>query len=77
MNRDLLEKPFPKEIIRESCKNMAFSVVVEMNMGQVLQQVKLSVDDPEKIFLANRVDGELIAPMDIRNILRVIEGKGV
>ncbi|MBC2714243.1 MAG: 2-oxoacid:acceptor oxidoreductase subunit alpha [Desulfobacteraceae bacterium] len=69
--------PFPCEIVREVCKNVKFTVVVEMNMGQVLQQVKLAVDMPEKIFLANRIDGELITPTDIRNILRVIQGKGV
>ncbi|MCD6584553.1 MAG: 2-oxoacid:acceptor oxidoreductase subunit alpha [Desulfobacteraceae bacterium] len=69
--------PFPVDIVREVCKEIKFTVVVEMNMGQVLQQVRLAVDAPEKIFLANRIDGELITPTDIRNILRVIQGKGV
>ena len=69
--------PFPCDIVREACMNVKFTVVVEMNMGQVLQQVRLAVDAPEKIFLANRIDGELITPTDIRNILRVIQGKGV
>ncbi len=69
--------PFPGEIIREACRNVKFTIVVEMNMGQVLEQVRLSVDTPEKIFLANRIDGELITPTDIRNIKRVIQGKGI
>ena len=69
--------PFPSDIVREVCKEVKITVVVEMNMGQVLQQVRLAVDAPEKIFLANRIDGELITPTDIRNILRVIQGKGV
>lgn len=69
--------PFPKEIVNEACKQVKFAIVVEMNMGQMLQQVRLSVDHPEKIFLANRIDGELITPTDIRNIMRVIDGKGV
>ena len=69
--------PFPKEIVNEACKQVKFAIVVEMNMGQMLQQVRLSVDKPEKIFLANRIDGELITPTDIRNIMRVIDGKGV
>lgn len=69
--------PFPADIVREACREVKFSIVVEMNMGQVLQQVRLAVDDPGKIFLANRIDGELITPSDIRNILRVIQGKGV
>ena len=46
-------------------------------MGQVLQSVKASVERPEQVFLANRVDGVLITPVDIRNILRLIQGKGV
>jgi 2-oxoglutarate ferredoxin oxidoreductase subunit alpha len=69
--------PFPSEIVREKCKNARCVIVVEMNMGQVLQQVKTAVDNPEKVFLANRIDGVLINPTDIRNIMRLIQGKGV
>ena len=52
-------------------------VVVELNMGQVMQEVKRAVDFPERVFLANRIDGVFITPMDIRKILRLIQGKGV
>ena len=69
--------PFPADIVREKCKNARCVIVVEMNMGQVLQQVKTAVDNPEKVFLANRIDGVLINPTDIRNIIRLIQGKGV
>ncbi len=69
--------PFPEHIVREKCETAQNVVVVEMNMGQVLQLVKQAVDDPDKVFLANRVDGGLITPTDIRNILRLIQGKGV
>ena len=69
--------PFPERIVREKCAGAGRVVVVEMNMGQVLQAVKSAVGEPEKVFLANRVDGELINPTDIRNILRLIWGKGV
>ena len=69
--------PFPEKIVREKCADAAYVVVVEMNMGQILQAVKSAVDEPDKVFLANRVDGELITPTDIRNILRLIWGKGV
>jgi 2-oxoglutarate ferredoxin oxidoreductase subunit alpha len=48
-----------------------------MNMGQVLQSVRESVEKPERVFLSNRVDGVMISPVDIRNILRLIQGKGV
>jgi 2-oxoglutarate ferredoxin oxidoreductase subunit alpha len=69
--------PFPNEIVREKCSKAKYVVVVEMNMGQVLQAVKLAVDKPERVFLANRIDGKFITPTDIRNILRLIQGKGV
>jgi 2-oxoglutarate ferredoxin oxidoreductase subunit alpha len=64
-------------MVREKCKNARFVVVVELNMGQVLRSVKAAVDDPQKVYLANRVDGQLITDRDIRNILRIIMGKGV
>ncbi|MFC1895441.1 2-oxoacid:acceptor oxidoreductase subunit alpha [Thermodesulfobacteriota bacterium] len=69
--------PFPRSVVREKCANARYIVVVEMNMGQVLGEVKQSVDDPERVFLANRTDGVFIKPTDILNILRVIQRKGV
>ena len=69
--------PFPDHIVRERCRRAQTIVVVEMNMGQILQQVKLAVDRPERVFLANRMDGVFINPTDIRNILRLIQGRGI
>ena len=69
--------PFPKDIVREKCANAKSVVVVEQNMGQILQAVKLAVDQPDKVFLANRIDGVFITPSDILNLLRLIQGKGV
>jgi 2-oxoglutarate ferredoxin oxidoreductase subunit alpha len=69
--------PFPKELVREKCSGARFVIVVEMNMGQVLQHVKNAVDNPANVFLANRIDGELITPTDIKTLLRVIQGEGV
>jgi len=46
-------------------------------MGQVVTQVKSAVDNPNNVFLANRIDGQLISPTDIKTILRMIQGKGV
>jgi 2-oxoglutarate ferredoxin oxidoreductase subunit alpha len=69
--------PFPKDIVRDRCARAKSIVVVEQNMGQIMQAVKLAVDQPDKVFLANRIDGVFIAPSDIMNVLRLIEGKGV
>jgi 2-oxoglutarate ferredoxin oxidoreductase subunit alpha len=69
--------PFPADIIREKCQHAKSVIVVELNMGQILTSVKLAVDEPQKVFLANRIDGVFITPADILNILRLIQGKGV
>ncbi len=69
--------PFPHELVRRKCADAKAVVVVEMNMGQIMQAVKLSLPRPERVFLANRIDGNFITPGDIMNILRIIQGKGV
>jgi 2-oxoglutarate ferredoxin oxidoreductase subunit alpha len=69
--------PFPAAVVRDKCARARSVVVVEMNTGQVMREVKAAVKDPENVFLANRIDGTLITPTDIRNILRLIQGRGV
>jgi 2-oxoglutarate ferredoxin oxidoreductase subunit alpha len=69
--------PFPETLVRKKCAGANHVVVVELNMGQVVHEVKKAVDHPQRVFLANRVDGEFITPTDIKNILRLIQGRGV
>jgi 2-oxoglutarate/2-oxoacid ferredoxin oxidoreductase subunit alpha len=69
--------PFPADVVRSRCADARFVLVVELNMGQVFQEVKKAVSNPQKVFLANKIDGTFITPTDIRNILRLIQGKGV
>jgi 2-oxoglutarate ferredoxin oxidoreductase subunit alpha len=69
--------PFPSEVVREKCANAKAVMVVEMNMGQLIAQVKNSVNNPDNVFLANRVDNQLISPADIKALLRMIMGRGI
>ncbi|TKB11142.1 2-oxoacid:acceptor oxidoreductase subunit alpha [Desulforhopalus sp. IMCC35007] len=69
--------PFPSEVIREKCARARAVLVVEMNMGQVMAQVKAAVEKPKRVFLANRFDGKLITPHDIKSLLRMVQGRGV
>jgi 2-oxoglutarate/2-oxoacid ferredoxin oxidoreductase subunit alpha len=69
--------PFPADIVRECAAKARFVGVVEMNMGQLIQSVKLAVDEPDNVFLINRFDGELISDADIKKTLRIITGRGV
>ncbi len=69
--------PFPGDVVRTRCARARAVVVVEMNMGQMVPWVKLAVERPDRVFLANRIDGVFITPADIHNILRIIQGRGV
>ncbi|MFZ1986978.1 MAG: 2-oxoacid:acceptor oxidoreductase subunit alpha [Desulfatitalea sp.] len=69
--------PFPAEIVRARCARARYVVVVEMNMGQICQMVRAAVARTEAVFLANRIDGVLITPSDIKTQLRLISGQGV
>jgi len=40
--------PFPADTVRERCTQAKSVVVVEMNMGQILLEVRKALDDPEK-----------------------------
>ena len=68
--------PFPDRVVREALDSVNQAIVVEMNMGQVFEQVRRVARRPERTFLANRIDGRIITPSNIRGVLRVISGKG-
>ena len=70
--------PFPAELVRDRTEGARNVYVVEMNMGHIMAQVRQAAWKPDRVFLVNRVDGQLITPTDIGKVMRVIEGrKGV
>lgn len=69
--------PFPEALVRAKTAQAKKVVVVEMNMGQLVPSVKASVSDPDRVFLANRIDGLPITPADVESFVRVIDGKGI
>ncbi len=68
--------PFPAQMVREKTKNAKNIFVVEMNMGQVKEQVMRAVNNPNRVFLVNRMDGLLVTPKDIGAVMRTVEGRG-
>ena len=68
--------PFPVDAVRKRCASPDYVIVVEMNMGQILHEVRKVADNPNKVLLANQINGSFIAPADILNIMRIIQGKG-
>ena len=68
--------PFPAELVRDRTEGARNVYVVEMNMGHIMAQVRQAAWKPDRVFLVNRVDGQLITPTDIGKVMRVIEGRG-
>ena len=68
--------PFPAQVVKEKTAHARNVFVVEMNMGQVTEQVKHAVVHPDRVFLVNRLDGMLVTPTDIGKVMRIIEGRG-
>ena len=68
--------PFPARLVEEKCAAVTHIGVVEMNMGQITQEVRKAVTHPERVFLINRLDGIFITPQDIKKHLRLIQGRG-
>jgi 2-oxoglutarate ferredoxin oxidoreductase subunit alpha len=69
--------PFPAELVRECTQNAELVAVVEMNVGQLTQSVKLAVGSSKRVHLINRVDGQMINDKDIKKILRILQGRGM
>jgi len=69
--------PFPAKLVREKTAKAKNVYVVEMNMGHIFAEVKKAALNPDRVYLANRTDGQLVAPADIRKVMRVVEGRGV
>ncbi len=69
--------PFPAELVRECTQNAELVAVVEMNVGQLTQSVKLAVGSSKRVHLINRVDGQMIIDNDIKKILRILQGRGI
>lgn len=69
--------PFPSAVVAELCNSARQVVVAEMNMGQIAAAVRAAVQRPDDVFLANRTDGHFITHDDIKDVIRLVQGKGV
>ncbi|MDY6968367.1 MAG: 3-methyl-2-oxobutanoate dehydrogenase subunit VorB [Spirochaetota bacterium] len=64
--------PFPSDIIRETAKRVPRILVAEMNTGQMIEDVRLAIEDKVNIRLYYRPGGGSITPEDILNEVKVM-----
>ena len=57
--------PFPDERINRLAQKVKLMIVPEMNLGQIVLEVERCVHGKCRVVPYNRVDGELINPMEI------------
>ena len=64
--------PFPASIIRETAKKIPRLLVVEMNTGQMLEDVKLSIENGVKLGFYGRPGGGIPTPEEILKEIKVM-----
>ncbi|MBQ0006440.1 MAG: 3-methyl-2-oxobutanoate dehydrogenase subunit VorB [Alistipes sp.] len=63
--------PFPKDILRKHASHIDRFISVELNMGQMIDDIRLSIDCSRPVSLCNRVGGVIVTPEEV---LAAIEG---
>ncbi len=64
--------PFPKKIIAQASRICSNFCVFEMNTGQMVEDVKLSVEDDANVFFSGRPGGVVPTPLELyRAIARI------
>lgn len=70
--------PFPRETIRKSAEKVRFFFVVEMNAGQMVEDVRLSVEGRVPVYFYGRMGGGVPTPLEVLEKVRegLNENKG-
>ncbi|MBN2397708.1 MAG: 2-oxoacid:acceptor oxidoreductase subunit alpha [Deltaproteobacteria bacterium] len=64
--------PFPDKEIREAASGKKAIIVPEMNLGQMVREVERAVAGEAPIYPLNRIDGQLITPHEISDLIEEI-----
>jgi 2-oxoglutarate ferredoxin oxidoreductase subunit alpha len=70
--------PFPSEKIKELSKKKKQFLVVEMNMGQMVDDVRLSLEGAAEVSFYGRTGGVIPTPSEIQRVIaRTYQQKGL
>ncbi|MFN3966971.1 MAG: 3-methyl-2-oxobutanoate dehydrogenase subunit VorB [Endomicrobiia bacterium] len=64
--------PFPEEVIRETAKRVKKIITVEMNLGQMVEDVKLAVNGITPVEFLGKPGGTIFTPEEIYDYIRKI-----
>lgn len=57
--------PFASKMIRELCARCSKVIVAELNMGQIIHEVRAALPETTTVYPLQRFDGELLTPMQL------------
>ena len=63
--------PFPKDVLKKAAAHVDRFISVELNMGQMIDDVKLAIDCSKPVSLCHRTGGVIVTPDEV---LAAIEG---
>ncbi len=65
MIRPITLWPFPKKVLAEAAEKCKAFICVEMNMGQMIEDVELAIRCKKPVYLCNRVGGMIPSPEEV------------
>lgn len=66
--------PFPKDVLRKAAAHVDRFISVELNMGQMIDDIRLSIECSRPVSLCHRTGGVIVTPDEV---LAAIEGGNV
>ncbi|MBE7087740.1 MAG: 3-methyl-2-oxobutanoate dehydrogenase subunit VorB [Clostridiales bacterium] len=73
MIRPITLWPFPTEALLSASKKVKSFLSVELNMGQMIDDVKLAINCSKPVYLCNRTGGIIMSPSEVLDKLKQIE----
>ncbi len=73
MIRPITLWPFPKDALKKAAKNVKAFLSVELNMGQMVDDVKLAINCSKPVYFYGRTGGVIMTPGEVLNKLIEIE----
>jgi 2-oxoglutarate ferredoxin oxidoreductase subunit alpha len=73
MLRPITLYPFPKDALNKAADKVKAFLSVELNMGQMVDDVKLAIDCAKPVYFYGRTGGVLMTPDEVLGTLEKIE----
>jgi 2-oxoglutarate ferredoxin oxidoreductase subunit alpha len=73
MIRPITLFPFPKEVLKKASNQVKAFLSVELNMGQMVDDVKLAIDCSKPVYFYGRTGGVIMTPDEIVSSLEKIQ----